>query len=78
MLINEKFQELILITTTCMDAGVNLIDIDLKHVVCEVEDTGTLIQCIGRKRIQDEQDSINVYLKVISNNSLGGKENTYG
>ena len=74
MLINEKFQELILITTTCMDAGVNLIDIDLKHVVCEVEDTGTLIQCIGRKRIQDEQDSINVYLKVISNNSLGGKE----
>ena len=74
MLINEKFEELILITTTCMDAGVNLIDVDLRHIICEVEDTGTLIQCIGRKRIQNEYDNINVYLKIINNNSLGGKE----
>ena len=29
MLTNEKFEDLILITTTCMDAGVNLIDLEL-------------------------------------------------
>ena len=74
MLTNEKFEDLILITTTCMDAGVNLIDLELKHIICEVEDTGTLIQCIGRKRIQNENDNINLYIKIISNNFLGGKE----
>lgn len=74
MLKNEKFNENILITTTCLDAGVNIIDIDLKHVVCDVEDIGTLIQCIGRKRIQDEKDKIYLYVKSISNQQLGGKE----
>ena len=29
---------------------------------------------MGRKRIQDEDDKIHLYIKVISNNSLGGKE----
>jgi len=46
----------------------------IKHIICEVEDTGTLIQCIGRKRIQNENDNINLYIKIISNNFLGGKE----
>jgi hypothetical protein len=74
MLTKERFEELILITTTCMDAGVNLIDTEMKHIICNVEDTGILIQCIGRKRIQNENDKIHLYIKVISNNSLGGKE----
>jgi len=74
MLKSERFEELILITTTCMDAGVNLVDEEIKHIVCEVEDTGTLIQCIGRKRIQSDEDKIHLYIKIISNNSLGGKE----
>lgn len=74
MLINERFEELILITTTCMDAGVNLVDTKIQHVICEVEDTGVLIQCIGRKRIQTEDDKIHLYIKVINNNALGGKE----
>jgi len=74
MLKNERFEELILITTTCMDAGVNLVDTEIKHVICEVEDTGTLIQCIGRKRIQSDEDKIHLYIKIINNNALGGKE----
>jgi len=73
MLKNERFEELILITTTCMDAGVNLVDKEIKHVICEVEDTGTLVQCIGRKRIQDDEDKIHLYIKIINNNALGGK-----
>lgn len=74
MLINERFEELILITTTVMDAGVNIIDSDLKHIVCDVSDTGTLIQCIGRKRLQNEQDSIILHVKAISPQRLGGME----
>ena len=74
ILVNEKFDSNILITTTCMDAGVNIIDDKLKHIVCDVEDYNTIIQCIGRKRLQNENDKIYVYIKTINNCKLGGKK----
>ena len=74
MLKKEHFDELILITTTCMDAGVNIKDLELKHIVCDVKDTGTLIQCIGRKRIQNKNDKFNLYIKAMSNKALGSKK----
>ncbi|MGG3987471.1 DEAD/DEAH box helicase family protein [Bacillus smithii] len=74
MLKNERFDELILITTTAMDSGVNINDEDLKHIVCDVKDIGTLIQCIGRKRLQHKKDKIYLYIKTINNKQLGGIE----
>ena len=74
MLENECFDENILITTTCMDAGVNIIDTSLHHIICDVEDIGVIIQCIGRKRIQNDDDYLNVYIKSFSNSYLGGKK----
>ncbi len=74
MLKDERFEEQILITTTCMDAGVNIIDFNLKHIVCDVKDIWTLVQCIGRKRIQNKKDKFNLYIKTISNQALGGME----
>ena len=38
----------------------------------DIVDIGSLIQCIGRKRIQDEEDKLNVYIKVINNQKLAG------
>lgn len=75
ILINESFPEKILITTTTMDAGVNITDTVVKHIICDVEDVGVLIQCMGRRRINDKipDDKIYVYIKVITNNQLGGK-----
>lgn len=72
MLRNERFDELILITTTVMDAGVNIVDSELKDIVIDVRDTGTLIQCIGRKRLENKNDYINLYVKAIDNRRLGG------
>lgn len=72
MLKFEKFDENILITTTCMDAGVNIKDIDLKSIVTDVCEIEALIQCIGRKRIQSEDDKINLYIKCSENQKLGG------
>lgn len=74
ILINERFDKNILITTTCMEAGVNIIDNNLKHIVCELEDVDMIKQCIGRKRLQSDEDFIYVYVKTIDNNFLGGKE----
>lgn len=72
LLENQTFDELILITTTCMDAGVNIIDTNIKHIIVDVKDLGTIIQCIGRKRIQHKEDRIFLYIKTISNKQLGG------
>lgn len=72
MLKNERFEEQILITTTCLDAGVNIIDPDLKHIIVDVRDIGSLIQSIGRKRIKFNDDKVNVYIKNINNKQLGG------
>lgn len=72
MLVNERFEENILFTTSCMDAGVNIIDKELHHIVCDIKDLGTLIQCIGRKRIQSDNDYVNIYIKSLTNNQLGG------
>jgi len=74
MLASEKFEDLILITTTCLDAGVNIIDPDVKHIVISVEDIGSLLQCLGRRRILNKDDKINLYIKTINNQQLGGKE----
>jgi superfamily II DNA or RNA helicase len=72
MLTQCKFEEDVLITTTCMDAGVKILDKEVKHIVCDVKDVGTLIQCIGRKRQLDDKDKIYLYIKAISNKQLGG------
>lgn len=81
LLISERFEENLLITTTALDAGVNIIDMDLKHIIIDVDDVGSLTQCIGRKRVRwlDKNtgewmnEKVSVYIKNISNQSLGGK-----
>ena len=72
MLAEEKFEEQILITTTCLDAGVNINDDDVTHIICDVKDVGSLIQCIGRKRLKNDSEKIRLFIKTISNRQLGG------
>lgn len=72
MLKDEMFEELILITTTCMDSGVNIKDINLKNIVVHIYDLETLIQCIGRKRLLDSDDGINLYVKYPDYCKFGG------
>lgn len=72
MLHNEKFNQLLLFTTTCMDAGVNLKDKSLTRIICDIRNTHTLIQCLGRKRMLDSEDQSNVYIQIMNNNVLGG------
>lgn len=71
MLKNEKFEENLLITTTCLDAGINLRDDEIKTIICDVSDIGVLLQCLGRKR-RKENEGVDVYIHNINNNILGG------
>lgn len=62
----------ILITTSCMDAGVNINDKSVKTLVCDnITNTSSIIQCIGRKRIIDNTDYIrDLYITPMSNKQL--------
>lgn len=70
MLSEEKFEESVLVTTSCLDAGVNIIDRKVKHIFVDLQDVDSVKQCIGRKRRQDTADKVIVHIKAISNSSL--------
>lgn len=72
MLKNERFNEKALICTSCFDAGANIVDEKVTKIICDNRDIVSLIQCLGRKRIINENDKIDVYIKNINNNQLGG------
>lgn len=73
MLENERFEDLILFTTTTMDTGVNIKDREINNIVCDVDDVRTLQQCIGRKRLQNKDDYIHLVIKGKHNQQLGGR-----
>lgn len=78
MLSNECFIANLLITTSCMDAGVNIRDRQLKTIIADIRDIGSLIQCVGRKRIIDDTDTLdNLYIKNIGNQQLAGMIRRY-
>lgn len=76
MLAAEKFETPLLITTSCFDAGVNIADPAVKHIIIDMKDVDTIIQCAGRKRVQSSEDTVSLYIKNISNQQLGGYEST--
>lgn len=67
---NEMFEEKILCCTKVMDTGVNIKDKQLKHLIIDIADITSIIQCIGRKRILDIDDNVIVYIKNKKGNSM--------
>jgi hypothetical protein len=59
----ESFSSQILFTTSVLDNGINLHDSKLKHIITDIYDFETIVQCLGRKRISDETDLPNIYIK---------------
>ena len=57
----ERFDCRILFTTRVSDNGINLTDKYIKHVIIETTDIVEFMQCLGRKRSQNENDTINLY-----------------
>ena len=74
MLQNESFEVPILVTTSCFDAGINIKDKHVTTILVDITNVTTVIQCIGRRRIDytDPNDRIDVYVHVPSRKSLNG------
>lgn len=72
LLEEKRFNEDILFTTSCMDAGLDILDPQVKNIViANVTDIIVIKQMLGRKRIQNGE-KINVYIQFKGNKSLAG------
>lgn len=72
----EKFHCKILMTTSVLDNGINIKDNQLKHILIDLMDETTIIQCVGRKRILSNDDRITIYCKLPTKHQVFG--NIYG
>lgn len=57
----ERFECGMLFTTKVLDNGINLKDKAIKHIIIEQTDMVEFMQCLGRKRIQDKEDTVKLY-----------------
>ena len=55
------YQAKLLICTTVIDVGIDLTDSNIKHIITDIADISTIIQCLGRKRLSDMDDKIYFY-----------------
>lgn len=65
LLNNNRFSAQVLVTTSVIDCGVNIIDDSLRHVVVETTNKTELIQMLGRKRCS-RSEAVNVYIRAAS------------
>lgn len=58
-----QFQNRMLVSTKCIDNGVDFKDKKIKHIICDIFDLESAIQCLGRKRILDADDTCTFYIR---------------
>lgn len=65
------FDKRLLITTSALDNGIDIIDRSVKHIITDIWDFDIMVQCLGRKRPIDDTDWCNFYIRNYSNKQLG-------
>lgn len=58
----EKFSQTVLISTQVIDTGINLSDYMLKNVILISDIRESFIQLLGRKRLNDDGERVNLYI----------------
>lgn len=78
IIMNEKFNCKVLITTTIMNNGVNIRDEKVKHIVCKTYNLTTFVQEVGRVRLDiDNPYEVNLYLQANNKKQWLGIRKTY-
>lgn len=71
-----KFESKVLISTKCLDNGVNIVDEKVKNMVVMAFDKTTFIQEIGRRRFNiNNAPTINLYINTMYKKTFNGKLN---
>lgn len=67
---NEQFEQNILITTSVLDNGINIKDSNIHNIAIDIYDRIEFLQMLGRLRIENENHSVNLYVKEYNIESL--------
>jgi superfamily II DNA or RNA helicase len=62
----------ILIATSFLDCGINLIDEELRHIVLAAHNKTSFLQMLGRVRLQPENTKIQLYIKAYTKTEISG------
>jgi superfamily II DNA or RNA helicase len=63
---NQRFDYRMLFSTQVLDNGINIKDKQVKHIFIEMYDLTEFIQCLGRKRSIDAEDTVTLYFRDYS------------
>lgn len=66
----ENFEEKVLISTSVLNNGINIKDRKLKNIVTCTLDKTEFLQMVGRKRIEDKSEGLNLYYLAHSRQSI--------
>ena len=70
----EMFFNKVLISTSVLDNGINFNDEKLKNIVIFAYDKTTFLQMLGRKRIIQNQEKVNLYIQNKTRDMINGKK----
>lgn len=72
MLMEEKFESRLLLTTSVLDTGVTIKDAAVKTIIVDIKDPDTIVQCLGRLRRDSNAETVRVYIRHLSGRQIGG------
>lgn len=67
---NGKLTNQLTFTSTTWDNGINILDSDVKHVIIDIEDLVTFIQCLGRRRKLKNDSGFTLHIRNWSKQNL--------
>ena len=69
--VDNKCNYTLTIATSCIDNGIDIFDETLKYIVCDLFDLTQVIQCLGRKRLTQNEVASKAKVKVYVKNWQG-------
>lgn len=70
---SSTFDSLFLIATSVLDVGVDIKDNSINHIIIDMLDTDTFIQCLGRKRLsRNIEEKVNLLFRNYTNQQING------
>lgn len=67
---SEKFEKQILFTTSIIENGINICDPALKHIIVDLYDFDSIIQCLGRRRVKPGETPPFIYVRQVRQSTV--------
>lgn len=69
-IVDGRFEKQFLFTTQALEVGIDITDTECKHIMVEMFDYDSVLQCLGRIR---NKDGVHYYIRVYDSQTLNGK-----